>query len=111
MSDPTAGESRTRGRTPYHLAPWLAMAAMALATLAQGLRKKPEIGAAPRPMTPAELDASEPGRGRCAHSPLAIPPLGWKDIFWRTYREMGRDRPILRPHAIPTVVANSFGWA
>src|SRR5204862_2203823 len=21
-----------------------------------------------------------------------IPPLGWKDIFWRTYREIGRDR-------------------
>jgi len=93
MSDPTAGEGRTRGKTPYHLAPWVAMAAMAVATLAQRLRKKkPEIETAPRPMTPAELDACEPGRGRCATSPLGIPPLGWKDILWRTYREVGRNR-------------------
>jgi membrane protein len=43
-------------------------------------------------MTPAELDRCEPGRGRCAQSPWRIPLLGWKDILWRTYREMGRDR-------------------
>jgi membrane protein len=93
MSDPTAGGGRERGRSaPYHLAPWVAMAAMAVATLAQRLRKKPEIDTAPRPLTPAELDASEPGRGRCATSPLAIPPLGWKDILWRTYREVGQNR-------------------
>ena len=49
----------------------------------------------PRPArapTPAELDRAEPGRGRRAGWPLGIPPLGWKDILWRTYREMGRDR-------------------
>jgi membrane protein len=56
------------------------------------VRKKKPVAALARPMTPAELDASEPGRGRCAHSPLEIPPLGWKDILWRTYREMGRHR-------------------
>jgi membrane protein len=94
MSDPTAGpgdSGRTRGKTPYHLAPWFAMAAMAAATLWPRARKK-IADAQPRPMTPAELDACEPGRGRCAHSPLAIPLLGWKDILWRTYREMGRHR-------------------
>jgi membrane protein len=90
MSDPTA--ARERGRTStVHLAPWFAMAAMAVATLLGRGRKKP-AGETPRPMTPAELDALEPGRGRCATSPLSMPALGWKDIFWRTYREMGRNR-------------------
>jgi membrane protein len=93
MSDPTAGEGRERGKaSPYHLAPWLAMAAMAAAAVLGRVRRKPAQADAPRPMTPAELDACEPGRGRCAASPLAIPPLGWKDILWRTYREMGRHR-------------------
>jgi membrane protein len=45
-----------------------------------------------RLLTPEELDAAEPGRGRAARWPSQIPPLGWKDILWRTYREMGRDR-------------------
>ncbi len=95
MSDPTAGPGaagRTRGKAPYHLAPWFAMAAMAAATLWSRVRKTGAAADPPRPMTPAELDACEPGRGRCASSPLAIPLLGWKDIFWRTYREMGRHR-------------------
>jgi membrane protein len=94
MSDPTADGGRERGKaSPYHLAPWLAMAAMAAATVVGRLRRKPTVeDAAPRPMTPAELDAREPGRGRCATSPLTIPPLGWKDILWRTYREVGKNR-------------------
>jgi membrane protein len=29
--------------------------------------------------------ASQPGRGRAAGSPLAVPWLGWKDILWRTW--------------------------
>jgi len=93
MSDPTSPDTgRARGRAPYHLAPWLAMGAMAVAALWQSGRKKSADPAAPRVMTPAELDKCEPRRGRRAHSPFAIPPLGWKDILWRTYREMGRDR-------------------
>ena len=70
------------------------MSAMAAAALWPRNRKKDAGGAArpPRLLTPAELDAAEPGRGRCSHWPMSIPPLGWKDIFWRTYREMGRDR-------------------
>ena len=31
-------------------------------------------------------------RGRDALAPWRIPLLGWKDIFWRTYRAIGRDR-------------------
>jgi membrane protein len=36
--------------------------------------------------------AREPGRGREAVSPLQIPWAGWKDILWRTYEEIGKDR-------------------
>jgi membrane protein len=96
MSEPTAGQGvesgRARGKAPYHLAPWFAMAAMAAATLWPRAKKVVAHEVKPKVPTPAELDASEPGRGRCASSPLAIPPLGWKDICWRTYREMGRHR-------------------
>jgi len=93
MSDPTApGTARARGRAPYHLAPWLAMGAMAVAALWPRRARKSGEAAPPRVMTPAELDRCEPGRGRRAHSPFEIPRLGWKDILWRTYREMGRDR-------------------
>jgi membrane protein len=90
-------EGRSRGKVPYHLAPWAAMAVMAAATLWQRRpRKKPPEIAQPQPLSPSEIDACEPGRGRCAHWPFTIPPLGWKDILWRTYREMGRDRlPVL----------------
>jgi membrane protein len=103
MSDPTAGSEggRVRGKAPtrlapHHIAPWLAMAAMAVATLLPAAlpwrRKKAVPAPRPRLLTPAELDAREPGRGRCARWPSQIPPLGWKDILWRTYREVGRDR-------------------
>ncbi len=36
--------------------------------------------------------AREHGHGRRAQHPLQIPWLGWKDILWRTYREMNSDR-------------------
>jgi membrane protein len=39
----------------------------------------------------AAADLAEPGRGRAAHSPREIPLRGWKDIFWRTWREFNRD--------------------
>lgn len=42
--------------------------------------------------TPQAFADAEPRRGRIAHGPHAIPPLGWKDIAWRTYQEIGRDR-------------------
>lgn len=34
----------------------------------------------------------EPGRGRDARSPRAIPMLGWKDILWRVWREVLDDQ-------------------
>jgi membrane protein len=36
--------------------------------------------------------AEEVGRGRSAGSPITIPARGWKDIFWRTYTQIGDDR-------------------
>lgn len=41
--------------------------------------------------TPESWDQAEPGRGRLAEAPWRIPLLGWKDIFWRTYRHVTRD--------------------
>jgi membrane protein len=46
----------------------------------------------PPPLTPPAWDALEPGRGRAARWPWEIPPLGWKDILWRTWRQAGRHR-------------------
>ena len=37
-------------------------------------------------------DSREPGRGREATSPTEIPARGWKDILWRVYEEMNKDR-------------------
>jgi membrane protein len=97
MSDP-------RGRAPgradrggrFRFAPWLAMAAaMAVATLAPRFARVRQPGDPKRPrrpLTPEELEALEPGRGRCARWPFEIPLRGWKDILWRTYRETGRNR-------------------
>jgi len=37
-------------------------------------------------------EASQPGHGRLASSPLQIPWAGWKDILWRTYEQIDEDR-------------------
>lgn len=37
-------------------------------------------------------EVTERDRGRAAESPSEIPAKGWKDIFWRIYEEIGRDR-------------------
>jgi membrane protein len=64
----------------------------------------------PRPSSSSTVDATRSGppnlatqgassreaggraRGRDAAAPWRIPLLGWKDIAWRTYRAIGRDR-------------------
>jgi membrane protein len=40
---------------------------------------------ADEPLAIQNARATQPGRGRAADSPLAIPWLGWKDILWRTW--------------------------
>ena len=44
-----------------------------------------------RPASAREADAAEPGRGRAAPRPWAIPPLGWRDVLLRVWDEIGRD--------------------
>ncbi|HZL01093.1 MAG TPA: YihY/virulence factor BrkB family protein [Caulobacteraceae bacterium] len=91
MTVPAPAEKPKARFRPFALAPWLAAAAMA----AFWLRRKKSPGAPtvpPPPMTPAQWEAAEPGRGRLAQAPWAIPPVGWKDILWRAYRELARTR-------------------
>lgn len=80
---------------PEHLIPVvtaLAGAAAAWWGVRRRSRTEVEVVVEPKIMTPDDFDLAEPGRGRNARYPWRIPPLGWKDIFWRTYRESGRDR-------------------
>ncbi|MBA1159122.1 YihY/virulence factor BrkB family protein [Microvirga mediterraneensis] len=56
-----------------------------------GRQSQPVPEAADEQHAPASA-AAEPGRGRQADTPAAIPAKGWKDILWRTYEEFGQDR-------------------
>ncbi len=76
-----------------HLLPLAAVVAGAAAAFWTRRKKATPGGySEPEPVTPETLEAAEPGRGRCALAPWEIPPLGWKDILWRAWRESGRDR-------------------
>ena len=86
---------------PYHLAPWIVL--LAAAPLVLPRKKPPEtlgeehIDAPPglsedRAMPPAQFDEAEPKRGRAARHPGHIPLLGWRDIVWRTWREITVDK-------------------
>jgi membrane protein len=39
-----------------------------------------------------EKEVTERDRGRAADKPSEIPAKGWKDVLWRVYEEMNRDR-------------------
>lgn len=88
---------------PYHLAPWIVL--LALAPFAFPRRASAAPDATPdtliehppglsedRAMPPHEFDLAEPRRGRAARHPHVIPWRGWRDILWRTGREIGDDR-------------------
>ena len=47
---------------------------------------------ADEPVALQYIRAREPERGRDAVTPWHIPWRGWKDVFWRTYEEIARDR-------------------
>ena len=79
-------------RLPHRLAPRLAAAGVAGAWLRREAGLKGRAPAQAPPMTPAAWDSLEPDRGRAARWPWRIPPLGWKDILWRTWRHAGRHR-------------------
>jgi membrane protein len=84
---------------PYHLAPWIVL--LALAPFAFPRRaavshetpiEHPPGLSEDRAMPPHEFDEAEPKRGRAARHPHFIPWRGWRDILWRTGREVSVDR-------------------
>ena len=82
---------RAYGRSrPYHLLPWVML--IAAGALWPQHREAPPGLSEDRMMTPEAFEKAEPGRGRNATHPLQIPPLGWKDVLWRVYRETLRDK-------------------
>jgi membrane protein len=68
----------------FHLAPWVALAALIALwpTTARGGQSHVE----------AVLRSGERRRGREAPSPLCIPRRGWRDILWRTLTGFLNDR-------------------
>jgi membrane protein len=87
----------------YEIVPWAAvflMAALWPRGPSAGRRGRPRPGRDGAPVgrsLPAQADveticAQEPGRGRGAAGPTQIPPRGWLDILWRTWKEVGDDR-------------------
>lgn len=74
---------------PYHLLPWIGLAATVL--LWPNRRPPPGLSE-DRTMPPDAFDRAEPGRGRAARSPLSIPIMGWRDVIWRTGWEVSRDK-------------------
>lgn len=83
---------------PYHLAPWILLLAVAPFAFPKRLEPQTEPHAPPpglsedRTMPPHEFDEAEPRRGRAARHPHGIPLLGWRDILWRTAREISVDK-------------------
>lgn len=95
---------RRRGAAAFAaLAPWALTAALAAgwwnATRARPAPQPPRVEPKPQPglsrqtqAEPEHFEQQEPGRGRVAEKPRHIPWRGWKDILWRTWREIGEDR-------------------
>ncbi|MEW6388918.1 MAG: YihY/virulence factor BrkB family protein [Pseudomonadota bacterium] len=81
---------------PYHLAPWIVLLAAAPFALPRKRRETQLVDppglSEDRAMPPHDFEAAEPRRGRAAHHPVHIPLLGWRDIVWRTWREITVDR-------------------
>ena len=82
------GAAARVARVLLGVAPWAGLAAMA-ALWSRARTSPAEPAALPEP---EHLSLTEPGRGRAAPSPAAIPARGWRDIVWRTWLEVGRDR-------------------
>ncbi|MBO9559433.1 MAG: YihY/virulence factor BrkB family protein [Caulobacter sp.] len=86
---------------PYHLTPWIALLALVPFVLPRRGPTLPpnevQLDHPPglsedRAMPPQDFDKAEPMRGRAARHPHRIPVLGWRDILWRTFREISVDR-------------------
>ena len=75
----------------FQAAPWVALAALAAFWPRKHGKPKPGLSVQAN-AEPESFDAAEPGRGRLADAPHRIPIRGWKDVLWRTYREITCDR-------------------
>src|SRR5882762_6845389 len=90
MKNPRSKPPGSGFKLPARVAPVLVAAALAALWPWRRNRSPPEDPALC--LTPEQFDAAEPGRGRAASAPWRIPARGWKDILWRTYREIGDAR-------------------
>lgn len=75
----------------WRAAPWVGLVVMTELWRRANLERRPGMSVdaiAP----PTVFDQAEPGRGRMAPAPHRIPAKGWRDVAWRTYREIGRDK-------------------
>lgn len=79
------------GRLLLGAAPWAGMAALGALLIKTAAAPKPGLS---KQITaePEQFEQLEPGRGRLADSPFEIPRRGWKDVLWRTWREVSHDR-------------------
>ena len=75
----------------FQAAPWVALAAVAAFWPRKSAKPKPGLSVQAH-APPESFEEVEPGRGRLADAPHRIPPKGWKDVLWRTYREITCDR-------------------
>jgi membrane protein len=99
---PLANPSNRWAPAVLRAAPWALAAGFAAAWSRGVLLRQREPAGPPAPtqpglsrqevVEPERYDEEEPGRGRLAAAPHHIPWQGWKDILWRTWREVGRDR-------------------
>ncbi|MBN9319476.1 MAG: YihY/virulence factor BrkB family protein [Caulobacterales bacterium] len=76
---------------PYHLLPWIALIA-AIPLWPKKVEPPPAGLSEPKIAAPDDFEKTEPGRGRVAERPHHIPFLGWRDVLWRTWLEIGQDR-------------------
>ena len=87
------GGPRRRRLAPLLMgaAPWLLLAA-ATAYLRRPHKPRPGLSTPVEAKHPETYEQLEPGRGRLARAPHHIPLRGWRDVLWRTYLEISRDR-------------------
>jgi membrane protein len=90
-TDGAARKGRGLARLLVQAAPWAGMATFGLLWLKA--TREPTPGLSRQLVAaPERFEAEEPGRGRLAAHPVHIPLRGWRDILWRTWLEIGRDR-------------------
>jgi membrane protein len=58
----------------------------------EGHDRRAEVGVRNNALSVDLARAREPSRGRQANTPEQIPPRGWRDILWRVYWSISKDR-------------------